>query len=214
MVQRTRTIISYLYDNFLDDFDFFHFSGDDVYLIVENLKEFLSSDFVKDYDKVPNQYLFAGFSMKHGYARTNYLGGGSGYTMSRKMLRAFVEGPLQLCCVDFEGSAEDVIISDCAKVLNANSFIDTRDLKGAHRYHQLPVQRHATFPNTSWGISTRLIQQSLEYQEKEYGYPVVYKDAYISNSSVAFHKLSPAEMRRLEILLYLNISEVCGKMEV
>ena len=37
MVQKTQTILAYLYNNFLDDFDFFHSSGDNTYLIVENL---------------------------------------------------------------------------------------------------------------------------------------------------------------------------------
>jgi len=40
----------------------------------------------------------------------------------------------------------------------------------------------------------------------------VYKDDYISNSSIVFHRHSPAEIRRYEILLYLDGNEVCGDM--
>merc|ERR1712183_1188294 len=108
------------------------------------MKEFLASRKVKEWDD--ENYLIAGFwlhwgEMKEGYI---YMGGGSGYTLSRKALKAYVEGPLQTCNVFGEGSAEDVMFSDCAKELNGNKFIDTRDSVGAHRYHQLPVQRHAT----------------------------------------------------------------------
>jgi len=212
MTQRTRAILAYLYDNFLDDFDFFHICGDDAYLIVENMKEFLASDLVKEYEKVPNQYVFAGFLLHHRFSDRDYLGGGSGYTMSRKMLKAFVEGPMQTCNTHKEGSAEDVAVSECAQKLNQKYWIDTRDSKGAHRYHQLPVQRHATYPAMRWGFSTEMIRQSLDWMNATFGFPQVYMTDYISNSSVAFHKHSPEEIRRLEILLYLDGNNVCGEM--
>eukprot|EP00578_Thalassiosira_sp_NH16_P024268 CAMPEP_0181100498 /NCGR_PEP_ID=MMETSP1071-20121207/13226_1 /TAXON_ID=35127 /ORGANISM="Thalassiosira sp., Strain NH16" /LENGTH=897 /DNA_ID=CAMNT_0023183233 /DNA_START=126 /DNA_END=2819 /DNA_ORIENTATION=+ len=212
MTQRSRTILAYLYDNFLNDYDFFHISGDDVFLIIENLKEFLASDMVQNYENTPNQYVFAGFLMNHRFSLRDYLGGGSGYTMSKKMLKAFVEGPLQTCSTTREGGAEDVFISECAQELNKKYWIDTRDSAGAHRYHQLSVQRHATFPNKRWGLSTNIIQQSMNWVNETFGFPPVYMDDYISNSSVVFHKHSPEEIRRLEILLYMDGNEVCGEM--
>lgn len=213
MVQRTRTILSYLYDNFLDDFDFFHISGDDAYLIVENLKEFLASDKVKEWDNAQGKYAFSGFVYQHHRHRDrDYLAGGSGYTMSKKMLKAFVEGPLETCDPMRTGSQEDITTSECAQKLTEQYFVDSRDTVGAHRYHQCPVQEHATFPTRKWGLGTRLLQKSLIHQQKKYGYPVVYKDAYISNSSVAFHRLSAAELRRYEIALYLDGHSECGDM--
>jgi len=211
MVQRTRTILAYLYDNFLDDFDFFHISGDDVYLIVENLKEFLASDRVKEWDDTEGKYAFSGFVYQHHkYRNREYLAGGSGYTMSKKMLKDFVEGPLQTCDPMRNGPEEDIAISECAQKLTTEQyFVDSRDAVGAYRYHQCPVQHHATFPTREWGIGTFLLGKALKYQEKKYGYPVVYKDAYISNSSVAFHRISAAEMRRYEIFLYLDGHPEC-----
>jgi hypothetical protein len=41
--QKVRSMIGYLYDHFLDDYDFFHISGDDTFVILENLKALLSS---------------------------------------------------------------------------------------------------------------------------------------------------------------------------
>ncbi len=43
-------MLAYLYDHFLDDYDFFHIAGDDdAFVIIENLKLFLASNqVVKD----------------------------------------------------------------------------------------------------------------------------------------------------------------------
>jgi len=215
MVQRTRTILAYIYDNFLEDYDFFHIVGQDVFVIVENLKEFLQSNFVKDYEKVPNNHIFAGFPMKHQWYKNDFICGGPGYTMSRKMLKAFVEGPLQTCKTHLEAPSEDIMVSECAKLLNKNYFIDTRDSKGAHRYHQLSVQGHANMEPrrrnmVGVDISVKSVHQSLQWMNKRFGFPVVYKEDYISNSSVVFHKTTAADMRRLEILLYMDRNEVCG----
>mmetsp|Transcript_20392 Transcript_20392/g.44550 ORF Transcript_20392/g.44550 Transcript_20392/m.44550 type:complete len:413 (-) Transcript_20392:605-1843(-) len=213
MLQRTRTILAYLYDNFLEDFDYFHLCGDDVYMIVENMKEFLASTKVYNWENVQGNLLFAGFWVHWGHMPEGYfyLGGGSGYTMSRKALKAFVEGPLQTCQTHREGSAEDVFFTECARELNTE-FIDTRDSLGAHRYHQMPIGRHSSFPGKyKWGFSMHMIKQSLLHMERIFSFPVVYNDAYISNSSVAFHKhYSPNELRRYELLLYRNGTAECG----
>jgi glycoprotein-N-acetylgalactosamine 3-beta-galactosyltransferase len=207
MIQRTRSILAYLYDNFLEDYDYFHLSGDDVYMIVENMKEFLASDRVREWDEVPDQYFFAGFwthwggAMEDGYF---YLGGGSGYTLSKKSLKAYVEGPLQSCQPDKEGSEEDKIFTDCARNLT-NIFIDTRDSSGAHRYHQQSISDHLN----------RIVKQSLKHMERP---PISIpqhiwdKSAYTSNSSVAFHKHHfPHALRRMELLLYKNVTDECSK---
>eukprot|EP00557_Chaetoceros_sp_GSL56_P014244 CAMPEP_0176485022 /NCGR_PEP_ID=MMETSP0200_2-20121128/4821_1 /TAXON_ID=947934 /ORGANISM="Chaetoceros sp., Strain GSL56" /LENGTH=338 /DNA_ID=CAMNT_0017881645 /DNA_START=45 /DNA_END=1058 /DNA_ORIENTATION=+ len=118
MTQRTRAILAYLYDNFLTSFDFFHICGDDTYLIVENLKEFLfESQAWENSNKNNDRYVFAGFlyswgSKKHEQLR-HYLGGGSGYTLSAKALKAYAEGPLQVCETSIEGPNEDVHVSNC-----------------------------------------------------------------------------------------------------
>lgn len=215
LVQRTRTILAYIYDNFLEEYDYFHLSGDDAFLIVENLKEFLASKRVQDWDKVPGQYLMAGYWMNWGDMGDGYfyLGGGSGYTISQKALKAYVEGPLQTCKHVYKdyASKEDLIFTECARDLTTK-FIDTRDSVGAHRYHQMPVQRHSTFPHEhiKWGFSMRLINQTLVHMNQHFGFPLVYNNDYISNSSVAFHKHTATEIRRLELLLYRDGVAECG----
>jgi glycoprotein-N-acetylgalactosamine 3-beta-galactosyltransferase len=49
MWQKIRTMWAYAYDNYLDDFDFFHICGDDVYLVMENMRSFLDGpDIVRE----------------------------------------------------------------------------------------------------------------------------------------------------------------------
>jgi len=202
MIQRVRTMLAYLYDNFLDDYDFFHLSGDDVFMIVENMKEFLASDKVKQWDEVPDQYVFAGFWMQMG--DKFYLGGGSGYTISRKALKAYVEGPLQTCETGMEGSAEDLVLMGICLNNFTSKLIYTADSSGAHRYHQSPV----------WGMYRQQgVKKALGAMQRNAKIPQHFeKHAYTSNSSVTFHRHErPLELRRLELLLYKDLDSECSK---
>lgn len=203
MIQRVRTMLAYLYDNFLDDYDFFHLSGDDVFIIVENMKEFLASDRVKQWDEVPDQYVFAGFWMQMGGDKF-YLGGGSGYTISRKALKAYVEGPLQTCETGKEGSAEDLVLMGICLNNFTSKLIYTADSSGAHRYHQSPV----------WGMYRQHgVKFALLAMQNNAKIPQHFeKHAYTSNSSVTFHRHErPLELRRLELLLYKDLDSECSK---
>ena len=200
MIQRTRAILAYLYDYFLDDYDFFHICGDDVYMIVENMKEFLELKEVKNWESVPGQYVFAGFwahwgNMNDGYF---YLGGGSGYTLSKRALKAFVEGPLQTCNPYQEGSAEDVWLSDCARLLS-NDFIYTGDVEGRQRYHQGPIYDPVRY---------RIFRKSILHSSSLTGISSAPEESIVSNASILFHKhYHPFELRRMELLLYGNVDE-------
>jgi hypothetical protein len=44
MWQKVRSMWSYIYDNYYNDFDWFHIGGDDMWVIVENLREYLGSE--------------------------------------------------------------------------------------------------------------------------------------------------------------------------
>jgi glycoprotein-N-acetylgalactosamine 3-beta-galactosyltransferase len=47
MWQKIRSMWSYIYDNYYDDFDWFHLGGDDMWLIVENLRDYLGSEEIR-----------------------------------------------------------------------------------------------------------------------------------------------------------------------
>lgn len=60
MIQRLGTMYAFIYDHFLEQYDYFHFCGDDTYVIVENLKEFLTSKGVQQWEEDGN-YFAGGF---------------------------------------------------------------------------------------------------------------------------------------------------------
>jgi glycoprotein-N-acetylgalactosamine 3-beta-galactosyltransferase len=41
MWQKTRSILTHMYDNYFDGYKYFYLSGDDTHLIVENLRRYL-----------------------------------------------------------------------------------------------------------------------------------------------------------------------------
>lgn len=41
MWQKVRSTLAYIYDNYLEDYDYFHVCGDDTYVVVENLRSYL-----------------------------------------------------------------------------------------------------------------------------------------------------------------------------
>ena len=45
--QKVRSMWSYVYDNYYQDYDWFHIGGDDLYLIVENLRLYVESNEVQ-----------------------------------------------------------------------------------------------------------------------------------------------------------------------
>jgi len=209
---------------FLTSFDFFHICGDDTYLIVENLKEFLfDSQAWENSNKHNDRYVFAGFlyswgSKKHEQLR-HYLGGGSGYTLSAKALKAYAEGPLQVCETSIEAPNEDVHVSNCFYNYLSTDWIDTTDDSHAQRYHQLSVDKLATFcvkgRDNNKDFMSRIIKKSINrYNVLLHNVGAMHncKQVYgISNSSVAFHKhLSPDYLRRYEVILYRrSFIEMC-----
>jgi hypothetical protein len=142
--QKVRSILGYLYDNFLQDYDFYFLCGDDTYVIMENLKAFLTSpEFVRNAggSEYPHP-VYAGAWMhpfwetKNGYYAVDfyYLAGGAGYVLGRNTLRSLVENVLPNCHNTTWDSAEDLYMADCLlNYMNVTGY-DTRDDKGRERF--------------------------------------------------------------------------------
>ena len=225
MYQRVRAMKAYIYDNFLNEYDFFHFCGDDTFMIVENMKEFLASDKVMEWDNTQDKQVIAGDWLhweapygKFPPSGTFYLNGAPGYTLSRKALKMYVEGPMEACEWKNTGM-EDLAFSECLRSQNyteENTFINTIDDVGAHRYHPMNITHHSKWsgeqvPSSNVGMYMNVVlPRSFKYFEKEYGFPTLYKDDYVSNSSVIFHKTAAMGMRRMEMLLYRDIEKDCA----
>jgi hypothetical protein len=144
MWQKVRSIWAYIHDHYLNDYDFFHLGGDDLYLIVENLKRFLG----RLHESTPaSTLLFLGqIIYPRGGNQEPFVAGAPGYTMNRAALRAFVAQALPTCHPDTQISAEDRIISKCFRtVLNVTPG-DTRDVvTGEQQYHDCDPHHLYTF---------------------------------------------------------------------
>ena len=44
MWRKVRSMWAYAYDHYLEDYDYFHISGDDSFVVVDNMKAFLNGD--------------------------------------------------------------------------------------------------------------------------------------------------------------------------
>ncbi|GFH50411.1 hypothetical protein CTEN210_06887 [Chaetoceros tenuissimus] len=155
MWQKVRSMWIYAYENFLYDFDYFHISGDDSYVVVDNMRSYLQGKeielllhgYIDNFSKPYFEKTKKWTNMKNGQKRPLLLGiplvkgkdvfpqGGGGYTLNREALRLIgkKDGPLHTMLADKVDSREDAFI---AALLSAeDTYVsDTRDKKGAFRY--------------------------------------------------------------------------------
>ena len=156
MWQKIRSMWVYAHDNFLDDYDYFHIAGDDAYVVVENMKNFLQGAQI---ERLLNGYIDT-FSrpffekrksrwenMSESQKRPLLLGipllkgngifpqGGGGYTLNREALRLIGDegGPLHTLLTDNVDSREDLFIASLLSTVDTY-VSDTRDETGAFRY--------------------------------------------------------------------------------
>ena len=120
----------YLYKHYLDSSEWFMKADDDTYVIVENLKLFLSKF-------EPTEPILIGYRFWHeqNTAKKGHMSGGAGYVLSKAALKLLVERGLKykaLCPRD--GGSEDVILAVCLYNLGVK-FIDAFDLFGNTRFH-------------------------------------------------------------------------------
>ena len=123
MWQKTRSILKYAHDKYLDDFDFFHICGDDTYMILENMRAYLASEEVMELGKPRNlgetptsfsqlRPLLLGAPM--WVSQTQYAcAGGSGYTLNQAALKLYANEIHNKCHVHDLSSKEDVLLSEC-----------------------------------------------------------------------------------------------------
>jgi hypothetical protein len=140
MWQKTRAIWKYIYTHHIDEYDYIHLSGDDVYLLVPNLKHFLDQQEQRQLaiDSSKPVQVFAGQWIRQ--KNRPYVGGGPGYTISRDVLVQYMQ-IWDTCYPNITSSAEDRYFSLCMKYANI-SLTDTRDINtGEQTYHDCPPQQ-------------------------------------------------------------------------
>ena len=146
--QKTRHTFQLIYDEYLDQADWFIKADDDTFLIVENLRYFLSG-----YD--PNEPIYFGRKFKP-IVQQGFMSGGAGYVVSKAGVKNLVEKVFTnstLCkSGDFVGGAEDVEIGECLQNAGVKAG-DSRDPHGRDRFHPFIPEHHLVpgiVPNKFW----------------------------------------------------------------
>ena len=143
MWQKVRSIWAYIHDHYLEDYDWFHLGGDDLYLIVDNMRRFLKQVDARKTD--PNEPIFLGSRVKRGGKAPDFVAGAPGYTLNREALRQFATKALPKCLITHVVSHEDRLISQCLGELGILPG-DTRDYEtGEPQYHDCNPNHLYTF---------------------------------------------------------------------
>ena len=131
LTAKTMRAFDYIYQHHYDDADWFMKVDDDTYVIVENLRYFLSS-------KNTSEPIYFGHRFKPFVAQGYYSGGG-GYVFSREALRRFGNRTEGMCAKD--QGAEDVEVGRCMHKLGVKTS-DTRDALSRSRFHCFDPTTH------------------------------------------------------------------------
>ena len=143
---KTKEAFKYVYHHHLDAYDWFAKLDDDTYLVVENLRYFLS-------DKNPQDPLYFGRRFKP-YVKQGYMSGGAGYVLSKEAVKRFVETSLNDAdhCRADSGGSEDLEIGKCLQSAGVVAG-DTRDELGRERFHPFVPEHHlipGLLPKDMW----------------------------------------------------------------
>ena len=194
MWQKVRSIWAFIGQHYLEEFDFFYMGGEDMYVLPQNLKNFLSN-----YNPDEDHFLGRRFKANWGGPDNYFNSGGAGYVISRSALSKFYHKGLdnRNCNPERHTPMEDVMIAQCLrKEFNIN-IEDTRDNDGRERFHPFSPGSHYSWRPPKPGKSKDWYEQyNLEWGLK-LGVECCAPD------SVSFHYIKkPAMMRHIHKLLY------------
>lgn len=132
---KTKAAFKYVYENHLNDFDWFFKADDDTYAIVENLRYLL-------YPYSPSDPLHFGCKFR-ALVDKGYHSGGAGYVLSREAVKRFVKDAIpdaSKCRQDSEGG-EDVEIAKCLASVGVLAG-DSRDAELRNRFFPFTPEGH------------------------------------------------------------------------
>ncbi len=202
MWQKVRSMWAYAYDHYRDEFDFFHICGDDVYVVVDNLRAYLDGPEVTQLenghcdhfyrqctwtpDRGPRPLYFGASLLWKGVVPA----GGPGYTLNRAALDILVEDLLPTFCHNSTDSREDVFVGSA--FAGAGIYLSrTVDASGGERYGGTAEGQY-NFIGIGPGSPTRVA--------KRYGLPPpVHGINGTSEQFISFH-LKQKEMNVMELI--------------
>ncbi len=218
MWQKIRSMWAYAHDHFLEEYDYFHISGDDSYVVVDNMKAYLQGGQVaslldghmdniskvfykktkrwENLDRGQERPLLFGVPQLKGKSEI-FPVGGPGYTLNREAVRLMGSkgGALDTHLAENVDSREDVFMASLLSSLGV-VISDTRDDTGAFRYikHRPKDCREAKYP-------------------KEYNIPFRDGMAQFSSETVAIHLKDMAIDVKMEEVIYRAYDIMSGECD-
>jgi glycoprotein-N-acetylgalactosamine 3-beta-galactosyltransferase len=201
--QKVRSMWSYVYDNYYEGYDWFHIGGDDLYLIVENLRLYLESEeirtaanggiYLPDGTETSQVPLFLGRRFAYqGDMNDIFNSGGSGYTMNKAALKTLVALGMPKYFPNAHTFSEDTMVARIFREFGVYPY-ETKDHTGGERY--MPF-----LPGHHYGYRLPKDPESDWYAK----YSINIKEGpdHCAARSVAFHYVKGEMMKRLHALLY------------
>ncbi|KAL3770880.1 hypothetical protein ACHAW5_003968 [Stephanodiscus triporus] len=228
--QKVRAMWSYIYDNYYEKYDYFHIGGDDLYLIVENLRLYLESEeiqlasnggrYLPDGTEDTQTPLFLGRRFaENGDRNRMFISGGSGYTMNKAALKTLVVDAFPQCFPHMHTFSEDVMVAACLRkvrcVLHAieNSFcftitltdcvlfFDKMDILPYDTKDEAGGERYMPF-EPGHHLTYKPPKNPKDDWYSNYSVDVKWGIDHCAAKSVAFHYIKGPLMRRMHAILY------------
>ncbi|XP_048242079.1 glycoprotein-N-acetylgalactosamine 3-beta-galactosyltransferase 1-like [Haliotis rufescens] len=180
LTAKTMQAFRYIYENHFDDADWFMKADDDTYVILENLRYFLTS-------QNKSEPVFFGHHFKV-FVKQGFYSGGGGYVLSKQALRRYGEKGRDpsVCRQDF--GPEDLEMGKCMQNLGVRT-VNTLDALGRSRFHCFYPETHlfGRYPKWYYKFDANGAKKGTEN---------------ISNYAISFHYVSPQKMQALEFYIY------------
>ena len=140
LTAKTMQAFDHVYTRYVNEIDWFMKADDDTYVIVENLRLFLST-------QNTSEPVIFGHHFKPNVNSQGYLSGGAGYVLSKEALRRFGTRPCGFCANDT--GYEDVEMGDCMQKLGV-IVGDSRDEFNRSRFHGYTPDTHMEGKYSDW----------------------------------------------------------------
>jgi glycoprotein-N-acetylgalactosamine 3-beta-galactosyltransferase len=193
MWQKSRSIWLYAYEQHINNYDFFFISGDDTYVIVENLKKYVASTEVREANK-ESKGLYLGRRFLHRKPdNITFNSGGSGYVLSRKALKVLhTLLVVDHCHEKDHDSREDYMVAACLKKQGILPY-NTQEPSGAEIFHPFKPEFPMSYdPSTDTGW----------YKQYVLPYGLTTGLEGVSTSSIVWHYIYDGQMEDMHRMLY------------